>query len=160
MVKFLHIAVILLFGVIVMSSGCHTPTPSGPPAPKKIPSLSYTGLSGTSWRWLYSIGQYVISPGNHGYNLRMQFKSDSLFSFFRNDTLVETAQYNISADTDAYPFYSYQISFQNILLTQYTINNVLGYGYLSDAWIALQGDTLILQKKGADGFVDSYILIQ
>jgi hypothetical protein len=158
------IALILLFGMIVMSSGCHTPTSSGLPAVKKIPSLSDTGLSGTSWKWLYSIGGFsggeIKSPGTRGYNLKLQFSNDSLFSFLRNDTLIETAQYSISNDSVDYPFYSYHISFQNILITQYAIN-VLGDGYQSDALIALQGDTLILEKKDVgDGYVDRFILIQ
>ena len=161
--KILPIIAMLLFGMFIMSSGCHY-TPSGPPAVKKTPSLSDTGLSGTSWKWLSSSGGFAgvfISPDKRGYNVSIQFASDSLFSFFRNDTLVETAQYNVSADTDGQPFYAYHISLQNIVHTQYQSDYYPGSGYFNEfvAWLALQGDTLTIQQKVADGYTDRFVLI-
>jgi hypothetical protein len=156
MVKLPHIAVILLFGMIVMSSGCHTPTQSGPAAPKRIPSLSDTGLSGSSWRWIstegWSVGG-IVKPGYPGYNysLTLQFTDDSVFNFLRADTMVEKAVYHILPDTLADPFY-HLISFKNI--------KYHGYGYLNDAWIAMHGDTLIVALNVTDGNTDNYLLIQ
>src|SRR5580693_6281273 len=116
MTKHIYIGLALLF--CIMSTDCHY-TPSGPPTPKKIPSLSDSGLTG-SWRWIGSFGVGNVLPSNN-FNLKIEFRDDSLFSFFRNDTLIYTANYRISlVDTE-----SYDLLLDSVKLTKFAT----GIGY-------------------------------
>jgi len=142
MTKLLYIAAIFLFGMIAMSSGCHTPTSSGPPALKKTPSLSDTGLSGTSWNWIYTWVPSYLNPGNTGLSVKLEFERDSIFNFYRNDTLIETAQYHVFLDTNHLDG-PWLISFPNS-------TKFYGQGYDSLNIIYLRHDTLIILPIVAD----------
>jgi hypothetical protein len=158
--NFTHLTLLFLFGIIVISSGCYNPSSGGPIVTKKIPTLSDTGLSGTSWQWLYSIGGWTghdsSSPYNSGYNLKIQFTDDSLFGYFRNDTLIETAHYHVFLG-DSTEYYPWQISFKDISLTKF--NRGFGsYGEISSIEVSV--DTLTIVANTTETYAETYILIQ
>jgi hypothetical protein len=156
MTKLLYISIGLLF--CMMSLDCHYSS-NGPSAPKRIPSLSDSGITG-SWRWISSQSQgHIVGPDSPGYqyNIMIKFSDDSMFRFFRSDTLIESANYHIYQDSTG--------SLQDSVLQLDRINlfklpGVWGSGYLYPSNIYLAQDTLLIAPQVSESGLDKFVLIQ
>ena len=96
------------------------------------------------WEWVSSISSNNVIPGQvstpqtEGYSLTFEFFNDGLAKEFRNDQLVNTYNYGLSAS-----------SFNQILLNN---NNKL-----YNTSCTLQNDNLIFDYSAADGPIMTYI---
>jgi hypothetical protein len=144
--KFISLVSIFLFGLLVISSGCHSKK-SGPVAPN---------LTG-SWKMIHSVGGIPPLRGdNPDKTITIKFTNDSLFRYFKNYTLIETAYYHVFLG-DSTEYYPWQISFKDISLTNFN----RGFGAFGEpSSIALNGDTLTIVANTTDSYKDTYVLIQ
>jgi hypothetical protein len=101
------------------------------------------------WRWVKSVGGIAgstVTPQSAGYNLSEEFKADSTFKRFKNDSLIAQGKFSIVRN------YKYSSS-ENI--------DVLKTGTPINEAFIIRNDTLFLNDVFiSDGFSNTYVRIK
>ncbi|RYD92242.1 MAG: hypothetical protein EOP54_21160 [Sphingobacteriales bacterium] len=99
------------------------------------------------WTWVSSMGGFAgktTTPQSAGYQAGIEFKRDKTVSFYRNDTLTNTAEFNLAKGKSIFSADSaYIIKYKPDAMDQ--------------AIIKTKTDTLILADNVYDGFTITYV---
>jgi hypothetical protein len=115
---------------------------------KKDKSPASTSIIG-KWRWVKSIGGIAgstVTPKSTGYNLSEEFKADSTYKFFKNDSLIAQGKFSIVRN------YKYS-STETV--------DLLKMGFSSDDAFTIRNDTLFTNNiLISDGFNTIYVRVK
>lgn len=101
------------------------------------------------WRWVKSVGGIAgstVTPQSTGYNLSEEFKADSTFKRFKNDSLITQGKFSIV---------------RNYKYTSTETIDVLKTGGLDDLAFVIRNDSLFVSDIFiSDGFNTVYVRVK
>jgi hypothetical protein len=101
------------------------------------------------WRWVKSVGGIAgstVTPQSTGYNLSEEFKADSTFKRFKNDSLITQGKFSIV---------------RNYKYTSTETIDVLKTGGLDDLAFVIRNDSLFVSDIFiSDGFNTAYVRVK
>lgn len=101
------------------------------------------------WRWVKSVGGIAgmtITPQSTGYNLSEEFKADSTFKRFKNDSLIAQGKFSIV---------------RNYKYTSTETIDVLKTGGPDDQAFVIRNDSLFVSDIFiSDGFNTTYVRVK